>query len=184
MTPISELKFGHHGTVESGLGTLPAEVDAAWGARWIIERGYVDQVWDRTDCIGGDAERRALLEHLGTNVGGGLASAVEERMRAGTLPDHTEILVLDDGVVRAVGRAAGGYFYITAYLVPAVTDPDPGPALERLRLRVDELGFEDDGVGGLLNGSGADHAEILYQLLTDLGWWPTFDNEDDEKEAG
>lgn len=45
-------------------------------------------------------------------------------------------------------------------------------ALMVLRGQVENLGWEHDGISWCLNGSGADHAEVLYDLLGNLDLLP------------
>lgn len=158
LTPIATtLAYGHkHGTV-------PAEVLAAWGARWIVHGGVaVDQVWDRTSVIGEPEAKARLLAHLSEHVKALPARIVESKLASGEAAPDTEVVVLDDGVVRILGRASGGYFYITAFLLEG--------------LPVAEFDFED-----------ATHVASWYQhgdlgiildeeggtVLSDVpdGWW-------------
>lgn len=54
-------------------------------------------------------------------------------------------------------------------------------ALIKLRNKLERVGFRHDGVTWLLNGSGADAAEILFDYMHAVEAWPT-EGWDDEEE--
>lgn len=117
-----KLRFGY----QAG---LPGHTRAAWGARWIWPD---DQVWDRQDAFGSEADKAALFEWLNRTVG------VSPRVKAAAFaatgqlrPDESREVVLyrdDVGVVKANPNGSYGYLYVAAYLYahapkPSASDP-------------------------------------------------------------
>jgi len=93
-----------------------------------------------------------------------LAARVEE-MQRGAL----DTLNASEGEAGYAAIEASAYGVAVA---AAAGGGDVERAMRRLRSAVDGFGWDHDGVSAVLNGSGADHAEVLYQLLDDLGWRP------------
>jgi hypothetical protein len=100
---------------------VPETATAAWGARLIITMdGYVDFVHDRTDAVGEDGPRRALLDKLTATVPGAmLARIIKEKILAGEIDSRVErdvVLFDDDGLkIVANTNASCGYLYVAAF---------------------------------------------------------------------
>ncbi len=107
----------------------PADVETAWGARWIIDpEGWVDEVWDRTDAIGPDDRRRELLVYLNDHVGRAPHQAASELLRSGALrwSDETTVTLYDE-VVTVLGnpRRSFGYLYVGAWFKADIKQTPP-----------------------------------------------------------
>lgn len=108
------LRYGYNAGIPDG-------VDAAWGARLIIDQsGQVDMVWDRTDCAGPDDRRRLLLDRLNGGAGRAATDRLADLLRAdelSTREDREVVLYEDDHLVYLANpRASAGYAYVCAYL--------------------------------------------------------------------
>lgn len=108
--------------------TVPAGVKTAWGARLIVNQdGHVDMLWDRTDAVGPDDERHALLDYL-NGIGFVWKNALSLKLRDREVDTRKaeEVVLFDDGTVRIEGNsnASAGYFYVVAYF----TDAEGGEA--------------------------------------------------------
>jgi hypothetical protein len=123
-TVTRRLQFGYN-------RNIPADVTAAWGARWIIREddGSVDQLYDRQDAFGTPEEKAVIIDTLNGGVG-----AVARKMCSTLLTDGTmrtssddEFVLYDDGkfVVKGSPQRSNGYFYVAAYFIPAEV-PDAG----------------------------------------------------------
>lgn len=94
-----------------------ADAAAVWGARWIWPN---DVLWDRTDIVGSDDDREALVRWLN---GGALQLA---RERAAQLAREHELASSDtkqvtlhedgEGIVIANPQGSFGYLYVSAWL--------------------------------------------------------------------
>lgn len=139
-----------------GLGrVVPDAARAAWGARMIVTQdGGCDLVWDRTDCVGEQADKDRLLDALNEVfpmpmmrrvISSKLVSREFNTREAG------EVVILDCTVaehgygVKIVGdtNASAGYLSWLTELRP----PDAGEALS-----FDEV--EAAGLDGTLRGGG------------------------------
>lgn len=103
---------------------VPPEATAAWGARLIINmNGYVDWVHDRTDAVGDDGPRTALLDLLWDKVPGrALSEIIRGKILAGEIHTATpgDIVLFEDDDLKVVGNthASCGYLYVAAWAKP------------------------------------------------------------------
>ena len=101
---------------------IPEGVHTAWGCRAIVtQAGYVDVVWDRTSCVGPEAERHALVEHLATvdrQWRDDASRLLAERKIDTRKAD--EVVLFEDSRVIVKGNTNGsaGYLYVCAYFKP------------------------------------------------------------------
>lgn len=68
------------------------------------------------------------------------------------------------------GRGIGGVTYNVSSMVREATETNP--PLSWLNAKLHDNGFEHGGSSWRLAGTAADHAGILYELITRFGWWP------------
>ena len=116
-----QLGFGYGDAVPEG-------ALAAWGARAIIQGTWsggfsLDVPHDRISFAGEVGPKATLIEKL---------KAVDPvKLAEGYLsqdaPQNEPLPIYEDAEVKAVGRMAGGYFYLAAYLKPE----QPGIVLPR-----------------------------------------------------
>ena len=109
-----QLEFGYP-IPEEGFST-----PAAWGARFISQRGYLDLVWNRQSIAWRDEEAK---EELITLLDGGVIELIRKVYkdlwdRFEVRGDEAEEHLLVDGRVKAIGNtnASHGYFYVSAWL--------------------------------------------------------------------
>lgn len=113
--PKLELGFGY------GAG-VPDSALAAWGARAIVSGGYLDVPPDRISFAGEAEPKAKLIEKLKAV---GPIKLAEAKIREVEVDEPVSIY--EDEEFAVVGRMAGGYFYLAAYLKP----PKPGIVLPR-----------------------------------------------------
>lgn len=97
------------------------DTPAAWGARFISQRGYLDLVWDRQSIVWRDEEAKEELIAL---LDGGVIELIRRVYkdlwnRFEVRGDEAEEVLLADGHrVKAIGNtnASHGYFYVSAWL--------------------------------------------------------------------
>lgn len=108
---------------------VPDDALAAWGARAIIDGyGYGRSLCvlpDRRDLVVSESGLRdSFVEKLAAINPVALAEA---KLVAGEVDPDVPVTIYEDASVVVCGRAAGGYFYLAAYLKA----PEPGIALPR-----------------------------------------------------
>lgn len=107
------LEFGYNAGV-------PENVDAAWGARLILERGgNVDMLPDRQGFFGDKATVQKICDQLNSNKKqwrDNVKSLYNEYQVRSDEPN--EVVVYENDVVKMVGNTNGsyGYFYVAAWL--------------------------------------------------------------------
>lgn len=102
---------------------VPDEATASWGARAIVNGRYLDVPYDRTSFASDSDEAKAkLIALLKAKDPIKLAEA-----KIGEAEVDVPITVYEDIDLVVVGRKAGGYFYLSAYLRPE----QPGIVLPR-----------------------------------------------------
>lgn len=95
------------------------EPRVAWGARLIYNEVVVGGrgiVWDRTDAIGPDDERKTFLEYLDRKVDNQPFDGIREAIANGMGPGSDEAFtVYEDDVVMATAspQQSHGYIYLT-----------------------------------------------------------------------
>jgi len=118
-----QLAFGY------GAG-VPEGALAAWGARAIVNGyGYgvsLDIPHDRISFAGEDEPKAKLIEKLKVVGGAEVVTLAEAKLAEGLRPDDP-VDIYEDADIKVVGRLAGGYFYLAAYLKAA----EPGIVLPR-----------------------------------------------------
>lgn len=110
-----ELSFGY------GAG-VPDGALAAWGARAIVGGGYLDVPPDRISFSGEAVPKAKLIEKLKVVGPIKLAEAKIREVKA-----DEPVSLYEDEEFAVVGRMAGGYFYLAAYIKPE----KPGIVLSR-----------------------------------------------------
>ena len=127
-----QLTFGY------GAG-VPDNAQAAWGARAIVNGyGYgvsLDIPHDRISFAGEDGLRAKLIKKLKAISGAEVVTLAEAKLAEGLRPDDP-VDIYEDGDIAVVGRLAGGYFYLAAYLkaeepgilLPRKATGEPGTA--------------------------------------------------------
>lgn len=117
---MQKLAFGY------GAG-VPEGAPAAWGARAIVNGyGYgrsLDVPHDRVSFAGDEESKAALIAKL-KEVG---PIALAEAKIGGLTPSDEPVTIYEDSEFAVVGRLAGDYFYLAAYLRPA----EPGILVPR-----------------------------------------------------
>lgn len=106
-----------------GLRDTP-NVKAAWGARLIFP---ADLVWDRTDMIGEQADKNAILAWLNDKapkIGSDeWATIVTGRTMASD--EHVFTVFSDEtGIMKASAQGSYGYLYVSAWLHEHVIEDD------------------------------------------------------------
>lgn len=95
---------------------VPPDAPAAWGARLIYPD---DLVWDRTDAVGHEDVRRALLDYLRKEVRDLPFKKARERHNRGELHQSgvENVILYEDERVKMVGnpRGGSGYLYVAAW---------------------------------------------------------------------
>ena len=94
---------------------------AAWGARFITDRGYLDLVWNRQSIVWRDeGARDELIELLDGGVIGLIRKTYKElwddfEVRGDEAEEH---VLVDNDRIKAIGNtnASFGYFYVSAWL--------------------------------------------------------------------
>jgi len=112
-----QLAFGY------GAG-VPEGAQAAWGARAIVSRSnFLDVPHDRVSFAGEAGPKAKLIEKLqAVNP----IKAAENKLPL-LRPSDDPVDLYEDAEFKVVGRLAGGYFYLAAYLKAA----EPGIVLPR-----------------------------------------------------
>ena len=109
---------------------VPEGALAAWGARAIVNGyGYgvsLDIPHDRISFAGEDEPKAKLIKKLKAISGAEVVTLAEAKLAEGLRPDEP-VGIYEDGDIAVVGRLAGGYFYLAAYLKAE----EPGVLLPR-----------------------------------------------------
>ena len=123
---MKDLCWGYNGPETRAL----PEHTMRWGARTILEHGYLDIVADRTSHITHSnnmdyPQEELLLKPLRDNMEK-IREAVQRLWDSGRLGVDSEAIfvVFENDVIKVVGSAqrSYGYFYITAWLKPPTAD--------------------------------------------------------------
>ena len=120
------LSFGYNQGVPEG-------ARAAWGARWIgYQDGHVDQVYNRQDADGEQADKDELFAWLRDTVKDQPHQRARELLRSYTMKtreDEEHVLYEDErGRVVANTNASAGYCYVAAFLTEGLTEEARMPA--------------------------------------------------------
>jgi hypothetical protein len=94
-----------------------ADVEAAWGARAIWNRGFIDLLWDRQDIKGTD-EGRAILVSWINETG---LKEIDRKLKDKNVYQSSQETVMQDTTYKgrkfsivASPNASHGYLYLTA----------------------------------------------------------------------
>jgi len=115
-------------TLPFGLSeAVPADVDVAWGARFIINmNGHVDLPPDRQGCAG-DGDRDDLLDRMAHACPPAeLFALIRDRILDGTINTTSmlDTVLVDDLGIKIVANpmGSGGYLYVAAFRTDAAMD--------------------------------------------------------------
>jgi len=118
---MKDIGWGYNGVETRAL----PENTLRWGARAILENGYLDILHDRCSVSTQHPKIQKLLKAL-TGIRPLLNEGVQRLWNSGRLrTDSGEVFVLfEDGLLKVVGSAnrSYGYFYVTAWLKPLTGD--------------------------------------------------------------
>lgn len=106
-----ELRYGTYHVKEPRL---------AWGARLIyteVVAGGRGIVWDRTDAVGPDVERKLFLHYMNESVGEAPFDGCRKAMAEGMGPGSDDAFIVfenEDVKITASPQRSHGYIYMTA----------------------------------------------------------------------